>query len=715
VNCAADIRAEIQQRDRDHHASLLEEISQLKATAARVDQLEKDNQALVQELDQLRRRPILEDIGSSKFSVAASSTPEAHPVPLARPALAEKDANSHVGALDAGPPCSSGSKPNWEKEYAKLAMRYTALEQRHDETQRSARRYRESRDNWMRYAESLEVKVKKMKRKPPPRHEKADDRTAVPISATAQRAQAATGSSLSGQTALESDTSPTPEPLASSRPRVNAAEEPLNRAETTPASPTVMPSHIGGSAEEETEDEGEGAAELPPIPPDMATDFPTTIKQEPSSDLPVVVSERTIRKRKHPEDHVGTPTPARRIKSEQSTSSDPVVTGEAAVFCPHESIDLDDEENGMPTPRRQRLAEHQHLREEGTASPVERRLPGAGSDRNAHSAPSPGLDTGPAAPGQSTHKFPRTHQDRKSPIKARWTLNSGIADVAEETVESFYSPTPHKPVKGSGDRTLLNGRLHSLLNQGSPNKAGGYLPPTRPVRDNDNAHLDEENIENISPHEEPRQRQDLPIKPSPLAKGSLITSLKRHAREKASPQKPTRLRDRPLAELRPEDFKVNPKANNGYRYAFDEVVRNRDERSELAGCTDPNCCGRQFRAMAESELSASGPGVLSRAPDTRMMEDYLGDQAYRLVEMTTEERREVWLKARTQDLANRLGRHRHRFARRPTPPGFWNPDFPSTQEIEQRKEEAEKAERGLVEERWREAMRAGGRWLFRDE
>jgi len=199
-----------------------------------------------------------------------------------------------------------------------------------------------------------------------------------------------------------------------------------------------------------------------------------------------------------------------------------------------------------------------------------------------------------------------------------------------------------------------------------------------------------------------------------MAKDSPATPLQRQAQAKAK-AKAGRLRDRPLAELRPEDFKVNPKSNNGYTHAFDEVVRNKGERAELAGCTDPNCCGRQFRAMAESELSAGGPAVLSRMADTKMMEDYLGSESYRLVEMTREERREVWLKAKIQDLANRYGRHRHRFARRPSPPGYWNPDFPSTQEIEQSKQEAERLERGVVEERWREARRGGGRWLFRDE
>jgi hypothetical protein len=119
--------------------------------------------------------------------------------------------------------------------------------------------------------------------------------------------------------------------------------------------------------------------------------------------------------------------------------------------------------------------------------------------------------------------------------------------------------------------------------------------------------------------------------------------------------------------------------------------------------------------MAESELNAAGPGILSRVADAKMMEDYLGNEAYRLLGMTREERRELWIKAKTQDLANRYGRHRDRFARRPSPPGYWNPDFPSTQDIEKSKEEGERMERSLVEDRWREAMRGGGRWLFRDE
>ncbi|KAK4121305.1 SAE2-domain-containing protein [Parathielavia appendiculata] len=721
-----DLAAELQQRDVDRHASLLEEISRLKASVARVDQLERDNHSLMLELDQFRKQ-VPKDAESSEASPAFLTAPDMCLLAAARPALSERDVNAQIGALSASPPPRSSEDPqNWEKLYAKLALRHEALKQRYEEMHRSARNYREARDDWTKYAESLEVKLEKLELKNEKlerklrRFEKTDDRPHAPSSPRPQSAHTDTGSRPSDQSTRRSNALPHPEPVPRSVSRVDAVEKLLNCAESTRASSTALKSCAERSAVEETEDEGEGAAELPPIPPDIVAEGVVKIKQEPSSDGPVIVSERTLRKRKHSEDHVETPTPPRRIKSELSISSDPIVTGEAPVFQPHESIDLDEEGRRMPTPRRHRFPEHQHLREENPASPeealllMEPRFPRAVSYRSPLNSPYR-RDTRRAAPDIPTHKLPRTHRDRRSPIKAAWSLNSGIADVAEETVESFYAPTPHQAGKRPGAQTPAHGRLSSLLNQGSLKSTAVYLPPTRPGRQNDDPRLEKENIGIVLPHEETRKYQASPVKPCPLRKGSLGTLPQLQAQGKDHPQRSTRLRDRPLAELRPEDFKVNPNANKGYRYAFEEVVRNREERSELAGCTDPNCCGRQFRAMAESELSASGPSVLTRIADVKMMQEYLGNEAYRLDDMTRQEREEVWLKAKIQDLANRLGRHRHRFARRPSPPGFWNPDFPSTQEIEQRKEEAEKAERGVVEERWREAMREGGRWLFRDE
>ena len=97
------------------------------------------------------------------------------------------------------------------------------------------------------------------------------------------------------------------------------------------------------------------------------------------------------------------------------------------------------------------------------------------------------------------------------------------------------------------------------------------------------------------------------------------------------------------------------------------------------------------------------------------MEDYLGDLAGRLAAMSKEEKEELWVEAKTRDLAKKHGKHKHRHTRRASPPGFWRTDFPDTQEMEDDKRESEMREKELILERYKEAQRPGGRWIFRDE
>jgi hypothetical protein len=170
-----------------------------------------------------------------------------------------------------------------------------------------------------------------------------------------------------------------------------------------------------------------------------------------------------------------------------------------------------------------------------------------------------------------------------------------------------------------------------------------------------------------------------------------------------------------LANLGRDEFKINPDFNNGEDYAFTEVVRGRAERADLPGCTDPDCCGKHFRAMAQAERQAAGSSLIHRPADIKLLEDYLGDLQYKLGSMTRQEKEELWLEAKTRDLANKHGKHRHRFSRRQSPPGFWNADFPTTQESQEERDEEARRERALIEERYKDAMRGGGKWLFRDE
>ncbi|KAH6627133.1 DNA repair protein endonuclease SAE2/CtIP C-terminus-domain-containing protein [Chaetomium sp. MPI-SDFR-AT-0129] len=635
------LAAAIQEQTAHQHASLLGEIDRLKTVAARVDDLEKENRSLVEELSHLRKKLASQNRRSD--SPAAPLVSEETPSRTTRPALAEVSANRQLDAR-VTKSSSSAKQIDWKKEYSKVYVQKSALEERCEGLRGSANRLREARDSWTTYAQSLETKLEKLKK--------------------AQHDSNSTHKSLDAE---------------------------LRRNDGNSAA---------SSTDKETQDGSDGAEQQPPLPTGDPERLTAVVKEEPSSD-PVVVSERVIRKRKIADDDIGMPAPPRKIKYEKSPSSEPVIISEVPVFCPHESIDLDEGEVGMPTPRKQPEWEQRYLlREERSGN-----TPPGHYDTPRITAPE---HTNTPAKNATVRPNRSALGEAPSPVKARWSLSSKIADLAEDEVDSLPSPRPNR----AGEQPT-HGRLHSLLNDGSPMKPAALLSPVRPDRDATSSSHEKENIENLAPGEHPKVAKKSPARP----KNGTTTPMKRMvgSAKGNAPAKASRLRDRPLADLAPEDFKVNPRSNDGYRYAFDEVVRSREERAELAGCTDPNCCGRQFKAMAESELSAGGSAILSRPAEIQMMEKYLGDgEAYRLVNMTRQERQETWLKAKVQDLADRYGRHRHRFARRPSPPGYWNPDFPSTQEIEQNKEEAKRVERGVVEERWREAMR-GGRWLFRDE
>ena len=68
-----------------------------------------------------------------------------------------------------------------------------------------------------------------------------------------------------------------------------------------------------------------------------------------------------------------------------------------------------------------------------------------------------------------------------------------------------------------------------------------------------------------------------------------------------------------------------------------------------------------------------------------------------------------------RQFADRFGKHRTLFARAKSPVGFWDVGFPSTQEEVQNREKARGRGREVVEERYWEAMRKGGMWVFADD
>jgi len=108
--------------------------------------------------------------------------------------------------------------------------------------------------------------------------------------------------------------------------------------------------------------------------------------------------------------------------------------------------------------------------------------------------------------------------------------------------------------------------------------------------------------------------------------------------------------------------------------------------------------------------------IQTTKPDSQVLEQYLGPEYATLMEgYSRDTTNEVLIKAHAFAFAREHGKHRQAFEKRSEPPGFWRVDMPSTQEEAEDRLRAVVQEREKVEQRWREAMRGGGRWSFRDE
>ncbi|KAM0801146.1 DNA repair protein endonuclease SAE2/CtIP C-terminus-domain-containing protein [Usnea florida] len=175
------------------------------------------------------------------------------------------------------------------------------------------------------------------------------------------------------------------------------------------------------------------------------------------------------------------------------------------------------------------------------------------------------------------------------------------------------------------------------------------------------------------------------------------------------------LRARPVHRLGLQDFRINPAHNE---YAYHETVRKYDEKKCLTGCTDRHCVrckGLREFVINSGYKTAQKPGETEKDADWRLMQDFLGDNRRKLRSMSAKEKSDLLTEAKVQEFANRFGSHRQSFSRAREAPGFWDVDFPTTQDDVRDRAAADVIEREKVQERYWEAMRPKGKWIFADE
>ncbi|KAJ1326735.1 DNA repair [Microdochium nivale] len=721
------------------------ELEALRAKAELVDRLQKENILLQQQLLEFKNRPPSRPASPRKIQAKRTRDGSAPPhTPSVRTPLGLKSTNEAIGTHKQSVKRSLPKPPAIDVSQLSMPELRIELSQLQDRYQRLYDKYAVSEDvraqleqklrgklttiaEWKTHAERLNTQSLDRLQRIKVLRAKLFALTGDP------QLQPSRDQSIGPDGSMRGSASRTAEELRTKR--TDGSGDDTNSSDCEPAQ-ALERGHTGNTTHQRQQDETSSATydknnsepTLPPmhVPMMQPVSQDILVKNEPSSD-PIVVFEKTLRKRRHPGgDDQSSP---QRVKIKSECASDPVSVEDSDKFVAHESMDLDADGQLVKTPKKNR---HQNIE----ASLV-------GESENKENQPDDGdpeeqdaadcIDTAAVSICDSTNRStalvplpPNVPRQRTtSPLdvsgkrfQKRKPAGRGLASLAEDG--ELYD-NERRPSNAARQRTP-GGVLYSLLHSNTPDKESIVPPQTSSVATpTPNSRLaTPKNYQFPIP-----EKRQLPFggispkiisaqTPVPASKEQTVAKAKttshiqknKSRREGAGHGRP--LRGRPVNELKVTDFRINPAANDGFDYAFTDIVRGREERSRLPG--DLSVHADEFRAQARAQRHQTGSAAF-----TALIENWLGDNAHKLAEMSAADKERIWEDAKTEELARTCGRVKHRFQRQRTPPGAWRTDFPSTQEEEAYREEARRKDQDTVNERYREAMRPGGVWMFRDE
>ncbi|KAH8149440.1 uncharacterized protein LAJ45_06519 [Morchella importuna] len=359
------------------------------------------------------------------------------------------------------------------------------------------------------------------------------------------------------------------------------------------------------------------------------------------------------------------------IKSETSVASS---EGFGYHLYEQESLDLDDIGHKPDTPRKKQRIANSLLREGSTSSVTSsgrpgwsnggftvKKIPGAPQTQDLMMVEDTQDEDEAARKPKSGRDIPE-----KSKIKRRTTARDFIAQITEDGTDGIDDIDTYDISEEQRKREGIP-KLSEMLHSPAPKtpslehlkkKMGAWssAPPKRTLR---------KGSENPGSTSEPPNRK---------TQKDWVDALTYPERKQKSNSR--------QSKLDISHFRVNPKVNGGRDYAFVETVRDRGARKCLPGCA--KTCWPRWR-------SSPPPASTDTACD---------------------EEGEVALDAR---FTARFGRHRDAFPRRKSPPGFWDADFPDTQDLERQHGAAEEMRLRKIEEMRREAEKGEkGRYIYKN-
>ena len=396
----------------------------------------------------------------------------------------------------------------------------------------------------------------------------------------------------------------------------------------------------------------------------------------------------------------------------------PITTGPHGISTPTNRREREQRKAQLASPVLRSTDLNAHLLPRTTDDNLHRKRPVPPSRRDRGAANIPALaEDGEASNGTASRLIPRKshleggegHTSMK-PSNAHHRLDTllNVSPSARSCIDLSGNETPRSP-----DREKTS--FHAPVQRVRPN------PPRIISPSSARKSKLEDQLQDRLIHEGPERARNNPNTKINPSKAAAERSILQPALGKLSESPPAvlpehePLRTRPLHRLSREDFRLNPAHSS---YSYHEPLRRHDEKRAASPCIDRNCkqCKDQRKFVEDSGFQTiRKPGESADEADQRLLLDFLKSDNRRLERMTSHERTEALWQAKTKEYANLYGKHRAVFPRAKSPPGMWDVDFPSTQKEKENRLAADAMAREKVEERYFEALRPGGRYIFADE
>ncbi|WVO14224.1 hypothetical protein L204_101856 [Cryptococcus depauperatus] len=269
----------------------------------------------------------------------------------------------------------------------------------------------------------------------------------------------------------------------------------------------------------------------------------------------------------------------------------------------------------------------------------------------------------------------------RAPEQQQTNTDANFLSLSARTSSTTTTSSKNSPLIRDrlGSNIIRKAVLLRTVDERCYHEKPSYLPLTDSIACKSselNVKRKEIDMEGLSPAEKAAKRKNISKLSAPKKK-ELYREYKRGGRYMV-PQ-----------DLRPdifEEYAIDPQQNEGAAFAFHNTKRKKAERKTMHG-GDCECCKDYYDAVGVMPRFNTGPEWRGTS-DCPEKDEHEGIKQHR----------------------DKISRHRETWIKPPTPPGYWQIGFPTTQEVEEQNRKADEMAEDKKEQIRREADQKESRW-----